>query len=138
MQKLHKTLFCPCSVTSQQTQHFTNILMIHPRPQLRNRKSMHPTLGNSNLQTHKTLRQTLMNVKNCIPEEKKREVAYEVPCKECPLSYVGEMKRTVRVRIGEYKQAVKRGDLRNSIDVHAHQSQYVIDWDGAKVKRSVS
>ena len=86
----------------------------------------------------KTLRQTLMNVKNCIPEERKREVVYEVPCKECHLSYIGETKRTLRVRIGEHKQAVKRGDPRNGIAVHTHQSQRAINWDGAKVKRSVS
>ena len=41
----------------------------------------------------KTLRQTLMNVKNCIPEEKEKEVVYEFPCKECHLSYIGETKQ---------------------------------------------
>ena len=86
----------------------------------------------------KTLRQTLMNVKNCIPAERKREVVYEVPCKECHLSYIGETKRTLRVRIGEHKQAVKRGGPRNGIAVHTHQSQRAINWDGAKVKRTVS
>ena len=50
----------------------------------------------------KTLRQTVMNVKNCIREERKREVVYEVPCKECHLSYIGETKC-------KHKQAVKRG-----------------------------
>ena len=79
-----------------------------------------------------------MNVKNCIPEERKREVVYGVPCKEYHLSYIGETKCTLRVRIGEHKQAVKQGDLRNGIAVHTHQSQHAINWDGAKVKRSVS
>ena len=79
-----------------------------------------------------------MKVKNCTPKEKKREVVYEVPCKECHLTYIGETKRTLKVRIGEHKQAAKQGDPRNGIAVHAHQSQHAIDWDGAKVKRSVS
>ena len=82
----------------------------------------------------KTLRQTLKNIKNCIPEEKKREVVYEVPYKECQLSYIGETKRILRVRIREHKQAVKWGDLRNGIAVHPHQSQHAINWDSAKVK----
>ena len=56
----------------------------------------------------------------------------------CHLSYIGETKRTLRVRIGEHKQAVNRGDPRNGIVVHAHQSEHAINWDGAKVKRSVS
>ena len=42
------------------------------------------------------------------------------------------------VRAGEHKQAVKRGDPRNGIAVHAHQCQHTFNWDGAKVKRRVS
>jgi len=33
---------------------------------------------------------------------------------------------------------VKRGDLKNGIAVHAHESHHVIDWDYATVKRTVS
>ena len=47
-----------------------------------------------------------------------------------------ETKRTLKVRLGEHKQAVKRGDLKNGIAVHAHESNYMIDWDGARMKRS--
>ena len=86
----------------------------------------------------RTLRQTLLKVKNFTPEEKKREVVYEFPCKECHLTYIRETKRTLTVSIGEHKQAIQQGDPRNDIAVHAHQSQHAIDWDGAKVKRSVS
>ena len=69
----------------------------------------------------KTMRQTLMKVKTCIPEEKKRAVVYEVPCKDCNKTYIGETKRTLKVRLGEHKQAVKRGDPKNGIAVHAHE-----------------
>ena len=31
---------------------------------------------------------------------------------------------------------VKRGDLKNGIAVNAHDSNHMIDWDGARVKRS--
>ena len=82
----------------------------------------------------RTLRQTLMRVKSL--EERKRGVVYEVPCKECHQTYIRETKRTLKVRLGEHKQAVKRGDPKNSIAVHAHESNHTIDWDGAKVKRS--
>ena len=63
-------------------------------------------------------------------------MVYEVPCKECHQTYIGETKRTLKVRLGEHKQAVKRGDPKNGIAVHAHESNHVIDWDGARVKRS--
>ena len=36
----------------------------------------------------KTFRQTLMRVKTHVLEERKREVIYEVPCKECPRTYI--------------------------------------------------
>ena len=42
----------------------------------------------------------------------------------------------LKVRLGEHKQAVKREDPKNSITVHAHDSNYMMDWDGARVKRS--
>ena len=59
---------------------------------------------------------------------------YEVPCKECHQIYIGETNRTLKVRLVEHKQAVKHGDPKNSIAVHAHESNHMIDWDGARVK----
>ena len=55
----------------------------------------------------RTLKQTLMKLKARVPEERKRGVVYEIPCKECSKTYVGETKRTLKVRLGEHKQAVK-------------------------------
>ena len=84
----------------------------------------------------KTLRQTLMKVKTRVPEEKRRGVVYEVPCKDCSKTYVGETKRTLKVRLGEHRQAVKRGDPKNGIAVHVHNTQHAIDWTGAKVSKT--
>ena len=41
----------------------------------------------------------------------------------------------LKVRLGEHKQAVKRGDPENGIAVHVHETQHGIDWDGAQVKK---
>ena len=63
-----------------------------------------------------------------------------VACHTAPLhpgTIPGETKRTFKVRLGEHKQAVKRGDPKNGIAVHAHESNHTIDWDGARVERSV-
>ena len=61
------------------------------------------------------------------------DVIYEVPCKEYPQTYIGETKRTLKVRLGEHKQAVKRGDPKNGITVHAYELNHnMINW----VKRS--
>ena len=37
-------------------------------------------------------------------------VVYETPCKDCPEVFVEETKRTLKVRMSEHRQAVKRGD----------------------------
>ena len=48
----------------------------------------------------RTLRQALVKVKTPIPEEKKKGVMYEVPCKDCHRVHIGATKRTLKVRLG--------------------------------------
>ena len=57
---------------------------------------------------HRTMRQILMKVKNPVPAEKKKGVVYEIPCQDCTQVYVGETGRTLKKRMAEHKQAVKR------------------------------
>ena len=66
----------------------------------------------------KTLRNMLMQVKQKTPMEKKRNVVYEVPCRDCQLTYIGETRRMMKKRMTEHKYAVKTGDPRNGIAVH--------------------
>ena len=63
----------------------------------------------------KTLRQALVKVKTPIPEEKKKGVMYEVPCKDCHRVHIGATKRTLKVRLGEHKQAVRRAIPRTAL-----------------------
>jgi hypothetical protein len=85
-----------------------------------------------------TLKQMLVKVKLKMPEEKKKEVAYQVPCMDCPKVYTGETKRPFKVRIDEYKRAVKKGDEKgdekHGITVHAHTTNHNIHWEGARVQ----
>ena len=60
-------------------------------------------------------------------EEKRKEVVYQAPCKDCPKVYIGESKRPLKTRISEHKQAVKRGDEKNGIAVHAHTTNHSIN-----------
>ena len=53
----------------------------------------------------RTLKRELMQVKNRTPEQKQTGVVYEIPCKECPEVYVGETKRTLKVRLSNHRQA---------------------------------
>ena len=45
-----------------------------------------------------------------IPTERKKEVVYEVACKDCDQKYIGETKRTMKKRLTKHKYAVRRGD----------------------------
>ena len=58
---------------------------------------------------YRMMRQILMKVKNPVPAEKKG-VVYIIPCQDCTKVYVGETGRTLKKRMSEHKQAVKRFD----------------------------
>ena len=57
---------------------------------------MHLASIKTALKPVKTLRQTLMKVKTCIPEENRRGFVNEVPCKDCMKTYVRETKKTLK------------------------------------------
>ena len=86
----------------------------------------------------RTLRQILTKVKTRIPQEKQTGVVYEIPCSDCREVYVGETKRTLKVRKSEHRQAIRRGDQKNGIAVHVQKTDHHINWEGATVKRRES
>ena len=85
-----------------------------------------------------TLRQSLVHVKKRLPEEKKRSVVYQVPCKGCDQVYIGETKRNLNIRLAEHRQAVRRGDDKNGIAVHVQKCNHSIDWEGARVEQVIT
>ena len=62
------------------------------------------------------------SVKTHIPEEERKGVMYEVLCKECQKTSVGDTKKMLKVRLREHRQAVKKGDPKNGVAVHAHKT----------------
>ena len=67
-------------------------------------------------------------------KERKKEVVYEVACKDCDQKYIGETKRTMKERLTEHKYVVRRGDEKNGIAVHANKFNHSIDWESAGVR----
>ena len=49
--------------------------------------------------------------------------------------YIGEAGRTLEKRMCEHRTAVKKNDLRNSIEVHAWANQHQVNWEAASVKQ---
>jgi len=76
-------------------------------------------------------------VKNRVPEEKKAGVVYEVSCHDCDHVYVGETGRTLKKRLAEHKQAVRRFDenkpfywrrrILEAIRINSHSSTMNLD-----------
>ena len=79
-----------------------------------------------------TLRQTLTRVKTPRPEMKKKNVIYEIPCKDCNMSYIGETGRSLQKRMTEHKAAVRRGDQKNGVAVHVQKYDHRVDWEAAR------
>ena len=78
-----------------------------------------------------TLHQTLTRVKTPRPEMKKNMI-YEIPCKDCNMSYIGETGRSLQKRMTEHKAAVRRGDQKNGVAVHVQKYDHRVDWEAAR------
>ena len=66
-----------------------------------------------------TLRQLLTKVKSPVSEMRKKDVVYTIPCQDCDSQFIGETGRALGRRVTEHKYAVKSGDQKNGVAVHA-------------------
>ena len=71
-----------------------------------------------------TLRKSLLDVKG---------VVYSIPCADCPATYIGETRRTLKVRMAEHKWAVKSKDSLNEIAVYVQKTAHNINWQDARI-----
>ena len=55
------------------------------------------------------LRQSLMKVKSTRPDELKKGVVYEVPCADCECVYIGEIGRSLEMRLKEQVRCQDEG-----------------------------
>ena len=85
----------------------------------------------------RTLRHSLVRVKDEIPALVKNGVVYQVPCKDCQSSYVGQTKRSLAVRLKEHKRAVFNGDKETSaLAEHVLSTGHNIDWANVSIVAS--
>ena len=45
-------------------------------------------------------------------------VVYNIPCKQCDKSYIGQTSRELKTRIAEHQYAIKKRNMNNSIARH--------------------
>ena len=55
---------------------------------------------------------------------------YQIPCQDCDSVYSGETGRSLGKRITKHKNAVKNGDRKNGLAVHAWDEEHRVDWEG--------
>ena len=58
---------------------------------------------------------------------------YEISCKGCYQSYVGETGRGVDVRLKEHRSDVKLHRIPNAIVFHIEKCHHLPDWDGTEL-----
>ena len=106
------------------------------------------------MKAYQTLRQIVVHPKDKIKHSKKSVVVYQIPCKNCNHSYVGETAHKLETRVKEHRQVYNKAPNsrytrsmrkvsetevnKSAITDHAKQCDHVIDWEGAKVIDSES
>ena len=104
---------------------------------------------NTAMKPHNTLRRLLVHPKDKRDKLKTANCIYEIPCKNCDQSYVGETARLFGVRLSEHKSETKKVEskkftraerklseqeqTKSAISDHAARANHVIDWDEAKI-----
>lgn len=60
--------------------------------------------------------------KDPLPNKAKKNVVYKIYCKDCDVSYIGQTGRTLKTRISEY-----RNDIRRNTQNHTVITEYRLD-----------
>ena len=103
------------------------------------------------MKPHTSLRKILVHPKDKVDPPVKTDCIYEIQCKNCNYTYVGETGRKFSLRLKEHKKEAERlasksknftrqarkqslgEQSKSAIADQALQYNHVIDWDGAKV-----
>ena len=77
-----------------------------------------------------TLKQILVRPKDKSTDGEKSGVVYQINCKDCEASYIGQTGRNFQVRLKEHKRATEKGNiLESGIAEHACTTGHRIDWE---------
>ena len=101
------------------------------------------------MKPHCTLRNILVHPKDKRDPLQTAETIYEIPCKNCPNTYIGETGRLFKIRLNEHKTEAEKDQhkcftrsqrrtssseiFKSAISEHVAASNHVIGWDEARV-----
>ena len=99
------------------------------------------------MKPHRTLRSMLVHPKDKLLPHQKSEAIYEIPCADCPKSYIGETGRSFGTRLQEHQKEVVKFELKpykrssrkssvaeqhkSAITDHVVLTNHNIKWDAA-------
>jgi hypothetical protein len=82
----------------------------------------------------KKLNTLIKRGKDKIPKLNKTEVVYQINCKNCQFSYIGQTKRHLITRIKEHKNNIKMHESNYSvISKHRVEFNHDFDWDNPTI-----
>ena len=81
----------------------------------------------------KTLQQQFPSPKYRVPMEEETGVVYQIPCKECPWTYIGETGRSFQTRKKEHMENVKNYAKESNIANHSWELGHPIDFENSRV-----
>jgi hypothetical protein len=80
----------------------------------------------------KTMQAELCRLKPKKDIQDMKNIIYKIPCKDCPLTYIGETQQFLQKRIYQHKYAVRTGDENNGLYMHNKITGHAIHWGKIK------
>ena len=103
----------------------------------------------TSVRPHQNIRRILVHSKDKVGDSKKTDCVYQIPCKGCNHTYIGEIGRTFGTKLEEHKKEVENVttsrhtreqkrvltviEHKSAITDHADRNNCLIDWERAKV-----
>ena len=78
------------------------------------------------------LREYLPRPKDKIPADLHNNIVYKIPWRDCEAKYVGESKKSFKVRPSEHLRSVKNRD-RDEMADHCWKESHQMNWDNKKI-----
>ena len=80
------------------------------------------------------LRSFITNGKDRLNISDQNGVVYQICCKDCEYSYIGQTKRLLKTRIKEHKSDInKSSGLPSVISVHRLEQEHEFDWENVRI-----
>ena len=72
--------------------------------------------------------------KDCLPNNKKKNVVYKIRCNDCDASYVGQTRRLLKTRISEHRNDIRKSTGNPSvISEHRMLHSHDFNWDNVEI-----